>query len=266
MRHIKEFNRLFESQQELTQKQKDWLNESILGTWRINPQTGLVDVEGDFDCRSGVSDFKGVRFGDIGGDFKCSYNLLTSLDGAPQRVSGSFYCSRNSLTSLKGAPQEVGGNFSCSYNSLTSLEGGPTSVKYIYSCDHNFLTSLKGAPQKVGWSFDCSNNNLTSLEGAPQSIGGDFDFSRNNVSSLEGAPQKVGRSIRCYGNPIGYNAMVGIIAAMGKRGISLEEAVAKRWRYIPEEDRVYLAKHNSNLTPEEVKGYEALGRLKKRVI
>ena len=118
MKNLKTY-RLFESQQELTQEQRSWLDECTSGTWSVNLQTGLVDVKGDFDCRSEGSDFKGVRFGDIDGDFMCSHNSLTSLEGAPQRVSGSFYCSRNLLTSLEGAPQEVGGYLHCSGNPIS---------------------------------------------------------------------------------------------------------------------------------------------------
>jgi|LakMenE18May11ns_1017448.scaffolds.fasta_scaffold9836259_2 hypothetical protein len=266
MRHIKSYNQLFESQQELTQEQMDWLDDCVSGRWQINSQTGLVDIEGDFNYESNVPNFNGVRFGDAGGDFKCSRSSLTSLEGAPQSVSGNFYCSHNLLTSLKGAPQSVGGNFSCSNNSITSLEGGPQSVGYIYQCDHNSLTSLEGAPQKIGWSFDCSHNQLTSLEGAPLSIGGDFDCSHNSIASLEGAPQEVGRTTYCYTNPIGHKVFKGVIYKMTQQQIPLEQAVAKEWRYTPEEDRIYLAKHNPKLSPEERKEYEALARYKERVI
>jgi hypothetical protein len=72
MRHIKEFNQLFENTQELTQEQMDWLDVCVSGTWQINPQTGLVNIEGDFDYDTDAPNFNGVRFGDIGGDFRCS--------------------------------------------------------------------------------------------------------------------------------------------------------------------------------------------------
>jgi hypothetical protein len=266
MRHIKEYSQLFESQQELTQEQIDWLYDCVSGTWSVNPKTGLVDIEGDFNYESNVPNFNGVRFGDIGGDFRCSHSSLTSLEGAPQSVSGNFYCSNNLLTSLKGAPQTVGLNFSCSNNSITSLEGGPQSVGYVYQCDYNSLTSLEGAPQKIEGSFDCSDNQLTSLEGAPLSIGRDFDCSRNNISSLEGAPQEVGRGLYCYSNPIECNAFEAVIYKMTRQQIPLEQAVANVWKKTPEEDRIYLAKHNPKLSPEERKEYEALARYKERVI
>ena len=102
MRHIKEFGQLFESQQELTQEQKDWLDECTYCTdsnWWINPQTGLVDVDGSFDCEElGLSDFKGVRFGAVEDYFDCRDNQLTSLEGAPLSVGGNFYCPFNTIS------------------------------------------------------------------------------------------------------------------------------------------------------------------------
>ena len=225
MRHIKPYQELFESQQGLIQEQKDWLYECTTGSWEINTQTGLVDVDGDFSCTGqGLPDFKGVRFGNIIGDFDCDNNLLTSLRGAPQVVGGSFDCSENELTSLEEAPQSVGGAFFCSENELTSLEG---------------------APQKVSGDFFCSYNELTSLEGAPQSVGGYFD---------------------CSNNPISERAIRGVVKRMGDKKISLEQAVAEYWKWIPQEDRVYLAKHHPSLSDEDKRGYEAMGRLKRRVI
>jgi hypothetical protein len=209
MRHIKGYNQLFESQQELTQEQKDWLDQCTDDAWRVNPQTGLVDIRGRFDCgRQGLSDFKGVRFGN---------------------VSLTFDCSGNSLTSLEGGPQSVGKDFNCSNNTLTSLEGGP---------------------QSVGKDFNCSNNTLTSLEGAPQTVGG---------------------YLYCSGNPISEIAITNVIRRMSYRNVSLEQAVSFRWKTgewdeIPEADKLYLAKHNPDLTPEERKEYAALERHKRRII
>ena len=104
----------------LTEEQIKWLNECTRrtwSTWKLNPQTGEVDVKGDFNCsEQGLSDFKGVRFGVVKGDFDCGSNLLTSLVGAPQKVEGDFWCSYNHLTSLEGAPREVGGDFYCDDN------------------------------------------------------------------------------------------------------------------------------------------------------
>ena len=105
---------MFESSVELTPEQVEWLDECTEGTWKLNPQTGLVDVDGDFDCSGqGLSDFKGVRFGKVGRHFYCHDNQLTTLEGAPLNVRGGFSCYSNRLTSLEGAPQKVGRDFSC---------------------------------------------------------------------------------------------------------------------------------------------------------
>ena len=288
MRHIKPYQELFESQQRLTQEQKDWLYECTTGSWEINTQTGLVDVDGDFSCTGqGLSDFKGVRFGNIiedfdcdnnlltslrgaphvvGGSFDCSDNGLTSLEGAPQSVGGAFFCSYNELTSLDGAPQKVSGDFFCSYNELTSLEGAPLEIEENFDCGNNQLTSLEGAPQSVGGSFDCSSNFLVSLEGAPQKVGENFNCSYNELTSLDGAPQSVGYNFLCHDNPISERVMKGVIKRMRGKKISLEQAVAEYWKHIPQEDRVYLAKHHPTLPEEEKREYAALERLKKRII
>ena len=139
---------MFESSVELTPEQIEWLDKCTRGTWQLNPRTGLVDVDGYFDCSwQGLSDFKGVRFGKIGGKFYCDNNQLTTLEGAPREVGGYFSCDNNQLTTLEGAPQKVGGRFYCKYNQLTSLEGAPQEVGGDFYCDNNQLTTLEGAPR-----------------------------------------------------------------------------------------------------------------------
>ena len=247
MRHVKRYQELFENQIELTKEQIEWLDVCTREKWTLNPQTGLVDVDGGFYCPGqNLTDFKGVRFGVVTWDFNCSSNHLTTLEGAPQEVGGSFNCYSNKLTSLEGAPQEVGGGFNCYFNKLTSLEG---------------------APQEVGGGFDCSHNSLTSLEGAPQSVGGDLDCSHNSLTSLEGAPQSVGEDLDSFN----YNTVSGsVLEALYKKmqsGMSWPDAVASHWRYIKsEEDRILLAPSNPTLSPEDAKGYQALARLRKRII
>ena len=245
MRHVKRYQELFESQTELTPEQMEWLDKCTNATWTLNPQTGLVDVDGDFYCsRQGLTDFKGVRFGVVTGYFKCSYNKLTSLEGAPQSVR-NFNCFNNQLTSLEGAPQSVELNFDCYSNKLTSLEGAPQEVGGHFICDINKLTSLKGAPQSVGENFDCSANNLTSLEGAPQKVGGIF---------------------YCDTNPVSDSVLEALYKKM-QSGMSWPDAVVEEWDYIEsEEDKILLAPHNLNLSTEELKGYQALARLRKRIL
>jgi hypothetical protein len=122
----------------LTEEQIEWLNKCTTGTWKLNPQTGLVDVDGCFDCSEQyLSDFKGVRFGVVERHFWCSDNRLTSLVEAPREVGRSFFCDNNRLTSLVGAPREVEGSFYCNANLLTSLVGAPREVEGGFCCWSN---------------------------------------------------------------------------------------------------------------------------------
>jgi len=200
MKHLKPFA-LFEAQASntLSPQQQDFLDRYTEGTWSVNPATGLVDVQGKFNCYGrGLKSLYGIQFGQVTGDFWCNSNLLTSLAGAPQTVVGSFYCDENLLTSLVGAPQTVAGGFNCDHNLLTSLEGAPQKVGGEFDCDYNQLTSLAGAPKTVKGGFYCSNNLLTSLAGAPQTVEGHFLCSNNQLISLVGAPQTVTGGFVCY--------------------------------------------------------------------
>ncbi len=252
---------MFESSVELTPEQVEWLDECTDGTWQLNPQTGLVDVNGDFNCSAQeLSDFKGVRFGKVGGGFYCRNNQLTTLEGAPQKVGGHFYCSYNQLTTLKGAPKRVGRDFHCENNQLTSLEGAPREVRWDFNCNDNQLTTLEGAPQVVGGGFYCKNNQLTSLKGAPQEVrgnfrcgynqlttlegaprevGGYFNCQSNQLTSLEGAPLEVGEDFICNDNPVPKVTLESIFRLM-KKGESYLKAVESIWTEIPVEDQTLL--------------------------
>ena len=117
----------------LNDLQIEWLDKCTTGTWKLDQETGLVDVIGSFDCNDlGLIDFKGVRFGTVSKYFSCEGNRLTSLDGAPKSVGGNFFCNNNHLTSLDGAPKKVDGIFHCRYNQLISLDGLPVEVWCIY--------------------------------------------------------------------------------------------------------------------------------------
>jgi hypothetical protein len=204
----------------LTQKQINWLNECTRGTWTLNKKTGLVDVDGNFDCNSQkLKDFKVVRFGTVTGYFRCDRNKLTSIVGAPQEVKGDFDCSHNKLTSLVGAPQKVGGGFSCFDNKITSLVGAPQEVGGSFYCGHNQLTSLVGAPQGVEGDFSCSVNKLTSLVGAPQKVGGRFNCHHNKLTSLVGAPQEAGGDFNCADNKISQKTLRMIWEVMRGRNV-----------------------------------------------
>jgi hypothetical protein len=275
MKHIKPYQ-IFEASaaapQTLTQDQIDWLDEcTVRRSWEYNPSTGLVDVNGDFDCREqGLKDFKGIRFGDVRGHFQCGENELKSLEGAPSTVKGIFACDDNQLTSLEGAPQIVKGDFfSCNYNQLTSLEGAPQIVKGDFYCNENQLTSLEGAPQIVGRSFYCDDNQLTNLKGAPREIGTNFSCENNKITSLDGAPQIVKGKFSCGENPMPESILLGIFELM-KNGksyqqvpMSYHEALEEYWIDMDNEDRVFVYKQMlPQLNPEEIRKYKALEMFK----
>ena len=196
MRHIKQYQ-IFESSASapaLTAVQINWLDKCA-DEWKLNPQTGLVDVDGDFYCRRlGLTDLKGVKFG---------------------KVSGDFYCYGNQLTTLEGAPKTVGGGFNCGDNELTTLEG---------------------APQVVGGGFYCSDNVLTTLEGAPQTVDGTFS---------------------CEGNPVSKTTLKAIFELMEK-GKPYQQALEQRWPKMKDVDRVLMYKQIPDLSPEDIRKYQAL--------
>jgi hypothetical protein len=193
MRHVKLFEAF--STQSLTEDQIKWLDRCAKGTWKLNPSTGLIDVDGDFDCHvQGLKDFKGVRFGHVKGYFDCCHNRLTSLLGAPQTIRGDFDCYNNQLTSLEEAPQTVGGGF---------------------YCHNNQLTSLVGAPQTVDDGFYCNNN------------------------------------------PVPKETLSSIFALMQK-GKSYQQALEEFWPEMDDNDRALMYKDLKDLTPEEIRRYQAL--------
>ena len=250
---------MFESSVELTPEQIEWLDQCTKGTWQLNPQTGEVDVEGDFSCNmQGLSDFNGVRFGRVGGVFRCTNNQLTTLEGAPQKVGRGFSCRNNQLTTLDGAPQKVGEYFWCDNNQLTSLEEAPREVGGSFSCDNNQLTSLGGAPREVRGYFDCNNNQLTTLEGAPQKVGADFLCHSNQLTTLEGAPREVGGDFICYHNPVANETLKNIFRLM-KKGKSYLESIESLWSKIPVEDQTLLYRPEFEwIGPDEVRKLDAL--------
>jgi hypothetical protein len=50
-------------------------------------------------------------------------------------------------------------------------------------------------------------------------------------------------------------------------GLSWPDVVDNFWRYIrSEEDKIMLAQYNPKLSPEDVKGYQALAKFRKKII
>jgi len=181
-------------------------------------------------------------------------------------IDGAFVCREQNLTDFKGVEfGEMTGDFWCNDNQLTTLEGAPRNVGNGFYCGNNQLTSLKGAPQQVGDSFYCANNQLTSLEGAPQKVGRNFYCYGNQLTSLEGLPEGIRNEFLCWNNPVSNTTLKALYKRM-KSGMAWEESVETQWDDMDEDDRALVAQYNPRLTPEEIREYQALARLKKRVI
>ena len=148
MKYIRNY-KVFENNTDLTDDQKDFLDEYTNGTWEVNPDTGLIDVQGGFHCSNkDLNDFKGLRFGKVTEYFLCGGNKLKSLNGSPKKVGGGFYCWKNPLITLEGAPLEIGeyfgfGNFLTIYYNLNAFlkeikEDQPGVTELLLT--HHFLT------------------------------------------------------------------------------------------------------------------------------
>jgi len=82
---------------------------------------------------------------------------------------------------------------------------------------------------------------------------------------LKGAPKKIAGALYCAGNLVSENTL-RVLYRDVESGMSWEEAVEMQWDGMNDDDQAMLAQYNSRLSPEERKVYQALARLKKRVI
>lgn len=119
----------------------------IDGSYQIDPDSGVIDVDGDVKVVRQIEEIP-VQFGVVTGTFICSIARLTSLKGAPHKVGKIFGCGGNLLTSLQGAPQTVGWDFFCNNNRLQNLIGSP-HVGGLFVAEENPLISLEGIPENI---------------------------------------------------------------------------------------------------------------------
>jgi hypothetical protein len=170
-------------------------------TWSIDPETGLVDVVGNFYAyrSSFITNSKslmGIKFGRVEGDFAVSGCNLTSMEGFPAEITGSLLAERNKFEDLKGCPQKIGKNLSLNNNSnLKNLVGSPDEIGGSLNLEGcRSLDSLEGSPIKIGGNMNCQSTSIKDLKGAPKEIGVNESrtyFSADscpNLVSLEGAP------------------------------------------------------------------------------
>lgn len=175
-------------------------------SWKLNPETGLIDTIGDIKIGAVESlkaspNLMGMKFGVSNGDFSVERCNVLNLEGCPREVNGTFRAGETKIENLIGGPEKVEGGYileSC--NNLISLEGAPKKVGSFNVQECKSLPSLEGGPEIVSSDkntphFECSDNpNLKNLKGAPKEIfgaAGTPHFCCNNcyqLSSLEGAP------------------------------------------------------------------------------
>jgi hypothetical protein len=206
MIYLKYYSQLFENINTLSIEQKSLLNRGIWGRgsrWKINKDTGLVDVVGNFNIGQDtrLKDLRGLRFGLVDGDFIIDNTNIGSLEGSPKRVNGDFDFSISLVGSLEGSPRYIGGDFIGSINYIEFLDGCPEIIKGSLFLSRNRLKNLSGLTKNIGYSLDVSNNVLNSLEGCPEKIEGNFNCSDNrNLENLVGGPVEVDGDYRCERN------------------------------------------------------------------
>jgi hypothetical protein len=130
----------------------------INGPYKIDNQSGIVDVTGSVRLLNTHVNKLPVKFGKVTRNFSCGNRNLTSLEGAPHWVGGSFFCDNNALKSLEYAPGHVEVDFVCESNLLTDLTHMPAFVGAAFWCYDNPLHSLNGfdAHVHVGGEFWCT--------------------------------------------------------------------------------------------------------------
>ena len=172
----------------LTKGQIGFLDEHTRGRgkWSLNLSTGLVDIEGDFDCSMrSYTGFGEIRFGRVTGNFYCYQNQLQDLDGCPRFVGGNFICSHNVLRTLVGAPEEVRGDFWCNSNhKLNSLLGAPEVIGGRFS---SWLVSVP----EGRWSLATLARMYSEAVGQKQSLIGTLASPEDLQRKIDLNPEKM---------------------------------------------------------------------------
>jgi len=214
-------------------------------TWSINPETGLVDIIGNFYANKSnfITNSKsllGIKFGKIEGDFIASAIGLTELEGFPREVTRTLQAGQNKFVDLKGCTPKIGGTFYLSNNiELKSLEGAPEEIGGDFNIDScGSLRSLEGSPKKIGGSMNCSNTPIKNLKGAPEEIGFNNSYTTAfsaehcySLVSLEGAPILINEQKdpdRAYGKDYNFRDCVNLYSLEGlpldlNYGVSLDK-------------------------------------------
>ena len=138
-----------------------WLHYHGIKNAKVDPATGVIDVDGDVEFD--VEDITALpyQFGTVTGDFSVGGMPLTTLKGCPHTVGESFECSHTDITSFEGGPKQVGRNYLAGgCKELVSLQGLPEVVPGILALAMSNYRSSTPAPVKV-----------TTLDGISKRIG-----------------------------------------------------------------------------------------------
>lgn len=208
----------------LKSKQINFLNKYTIGSWSVNPSTGLIDIEGDFIYenfpREVLYPLRGLRFGEVTGDFifEAQPSKMDDLEGFPQKVGGNFGCSRCSIKSLKGGPVEVGGSYYCSFNYLKNFEYAPERINGDFIARFiRGLESLDGLPKYIEGDLNLYDSNQWNLEINSK------DFITLFLSDVRGEIKLDGRYRDFFNSAISLSVpgirMEDLIEVMKKRNI-----------------------------------------------
>jgi hypothetical protein len=178
----------------------NFMNQSVkTGSWKINRETGKIDVNGSVDAnlnRYDIDEIKEnkIQFGRVSGEFLWnSFQDIEDLSMMPREIGHNFSLSSCYLKSCKNFPDEVGRDIDLSFLSeLGSLEGLPEKVNGDLSLQYSKVKSLKGSPKKVKGSYSVHRSEIIDLEGAPEEVGKNFKAGDNkSLISLKGFPEVV---------------------------------------------------------------------------
>ena len=187
-----------------------FMNQSVKnGNWKINSETGKIDVNGSVDAtpsRSNIDEIEKnkIQFGRVSGEFLWnSFQDLEDLSMMPREIGHNFSLSSCYVKSCKNFPDKVGKDVELSFLSeLKSLEGLPEEVNGDLNIQYSKVKSLKGSPKKVKGSYYAHRSEIIDLEGAPEIVGKNFRIGENeSLISLKGFPPVVKGWIDIIGCP-----------------------------------------------------------------
>jgi hypothetical protein len=206
MKHLKTY-RIFESMQDgVTPEQRDLLNASCKiytknkqlvqpeDAWWVNPETGMVDVGGNFVLEKGwTRGLLGIKFGKIGGYFNVIEAGLEDPRELPREIGTHLNASGNKFRTLEGIGK-VGKTVDLDNNLLVSLEGvTPETLGAVNSVGEalNALRSsdLSGNPVRSAFLRDDlievlqGKNTWTSIY--LSIVAGEYSLKKNSDESIE---------------------------------------------------------------------------------